>query len=156
MELNVNNWIKVPKLGNGYFQVSEVFEDGITVKEYNEKIPYTDICPIECGGRDLVFNGFEEAWNFGSVWHDCGMAVVNYSWVKEIVPGTSYCEVRNQIDDYDKEFMVYYHGINEPVQSCCFKNAYFHEMQNAFIKIGQSKIADALKPCDYNIKYSEK
>ena len=29
MELNVNNWIKVPKLGNGYFQVSEVFEDGV-------------------------------------------------------------------------------------------------------------------------------
>lgn len=153
MKLNINNWIKVPKLGNRYFQVSEVFDDGIAVKEHDEKIPYDDTCPIEFGGRDLIFNGFEEAWDFGLTWHDyVGAATTNYSWVKEIVPGTSYCKVSVQIDDYSKKIMVYYHGINEPGQSCDFKEAYFHELQNAFITIGQSKIADALKPCDYNIK----
>lgn len=153
MKLNINNWIKVPKLGNRYFQVSEVFDDGIAVKEHDEKIQYDDICPIEFGGRDLIFNGFEEAWDFGLTWHDyVGAATTNYSWVKEIVPGTSYCKVSVQIDDYGKKIMVYYHGINEPGQLCDFKDAYFHELQNAFITIGQSKIADALKPRDYNIK----
>lgn len=154
MELNVNNWIKVPKLGNGYFQVSEVFEDGVVVNGHDEKIPYDDICPIECGGRDLAFNGFEEARDFGSIMHN---GETNYCWVKEIVPGTSYCKVRVRSDFYgNRKIIVYYHGINEPGQLCYFKNAYFHELQNAFIKLGQSKIADVLKPRDYNIKCLEK
>lgn len=89
-ELAINDYVNVPKLAgqsnDGNYQISEIFNDGLTVKGYDEKIPYTDICPIEFSGRDMIFNGFEETWDFGSVMYD---GETSYGWVKEIVPSIS-------------------------------------------------------------------
>lgn len=149
-ELTIKDWVNVPELisqsNDGNYQISQIFDDGITVEGYDEKISYADICPVEFGGKDLVLaNGFGEAWDFGMLWNDITGSHISYDYVKEIIPGDSYCKICTGIDDYGKEHYVYYHGVNIPGQMYRFKNPYFHELQNAFRKLGLCSIADNLK-----------
>lgn len=145
-ELTIKDWVNVPKLisqsNDGNYQISQIFDDGITVEGYDEKISYTDICPVEFGGRDLVLaNGFEEAWDFGL---SSGNHTY-FNYIKDIVPYESYCKICADVNKFGTECYVYYRGVNIPGQMYRFKNPYFHELQNAFRQLGLCSIADNLK-----------
>lgn len=115
LELNVNNWIKVPKLGKGSFCVSGVFDDGVTVEGHDEKIQYDDICPIEfIEGENLCCNGFTASWRYGMTFHSWCTDTTTYEWVKDIKPGYSYCTVSVNFDNYCKEYKLYYCSLDEP------------------------------------------